>query len=335
MRSMGGTSSVFRPFFILIALLSLSSGTETTGIAILRTIHHDEGCFTQGLTYAVGTLYESCGLYGKSVIRIVDPNTGQVIVSKKVGKKYFAEGIVVQGNRVYMLTWKRKTMFVYDATSLDSIGNMTFQTSNGQGWGITSDGSHFIASDGSSVLTYFAIPKDSDKALAVAKHLTVLDGVTEQPVVQINELEYVDGFIYANLWYQDTIVKIDPATGRVVHRFDLSGLYPRGQRTRTADCLNGIAFDARDGSFLLTGKLWPHYYKVDLLGAPAQAQAVLPSNIPVPVGSDPPSARSRRHHQRQHSSGRLLTAGGGGDRVGDADTAVGEPLPPGECTSLP
>jgi glutamine cyclotransferase len=251
--------AVVLSFFISLAAPSISAS---------KRVSHDENCFTQGLVFHGETLYETCGLYGKSSVRIVDANTGQILARKPVQKRFFAEGVVVHNEKLYMLTWRRKAVFIYSTKTLESVGNMSFRTWNGEGWGITSDGEVFICSECCQGLSKIHLTAEGDKTLNVAKHLHVADGVTGAPVTQMNELEYVDGFLYANLWYQDTIVKIDPASGRVVQRYDLSGLYPRSQRSRTADCLNGIAYDARDGTFLVTGKLWPYYYKVDLLQRP-------------------------------------------------------------------
>jgi glutamine cyclotransferase len=296
-------------FFLLLPLavvLSSFISLAAPSISASKRVSHDENCFTQGLVFHGETLYETCGLYGKSSVRIVDANTGQILARKPVQKRFFAEGVVVHNEKLYMLTWRRKAVFIYSTKTLESVGNMSFRTWNGEGWGITSDGSYFIASDGSQVLTYFDLPAEGDKKLNVAKHLNVADGVTGAPVTQMNELEYVDGFIYANLWYQDTIVKIDPASGRVVQRYDLSGLYPRSQRSRTADCLNGIAYDARDGTFLVTGKLWPYYYKVDLLQRPVDKG---PRPVAVGTGARRASAEVVEDHDDVVHDGSEVVSG--------------------------
>jgi glutamine cyclotransferase len=202
-------------------------------------------------------------------LRIVNAKTGEIIRKTKVGKRYFAEGIVVHDKKVYMLTWKSKTVLVYDAESLELLRGLSFESSNGEGWGFTSDGTHFIASDGSSTLTYFLPPAEGDKSLTVAKRVQVVDPESGKPVTQINELQFVEGYLYANIWYRDIIVQIDAATGEVVRKFDMSALYPHRQRAPGADCLNGIAFNSQDGTFLVTGKKWPLYYTVRLAAADA------------------------------------------------------------------
>lgn len=252
----------------------LSSSATAGAFTVLNSVEHDEKCFTQGLVLHASKLYESCGLYGKSSLRIVDAASGQVLTRRKIDRKYFAEGIVLHAGKIFMLTWKSRTMLVFDADSLQKVGTMSYMTSNGQGWGITCDGSNFIASDGSSFLTFFDLPAPGDSELTVSKRVSVVDPATGTAVSNINELQFVKGYVYANVWYKDVILKIDPRAGYIVQKFDMLALYPHHLRTRHADCLNGIAFDENDNSFLLTGKLWPRYYKTHLHD---QTAASLPS----------------------------------------------------------
>ena len=264
-----------------------TSPKSNNKIIPIRSFKHDDSCFTQGLEIHGDILYESCGLNGKSSIRMVNLQTGEVIRQTKLERKYFAEGITVHGGRIYMLTWKNKIMLVFDAHTLMLLGTLPYTTFNGQGWGLTSDGQHLIASDGSDRLTFFAIPTSKElnsignkskgnyvgdksaennkqaAALVIVKELVIKHPITKEPITQINELEYVDGFIYANLWYQDEILQINSSTGEVTHRFDMSQLYPKSTRRPNADCLNGIAYNKVDETFLLTGKLWHKYYYVN------------------------------------------------------------------------
>lgn len=248
----------------LVMQVLAKAGAETSKVLAISSHPHDETCFTQGLLIEGNTLYESCGRYGKSSLRTVDLTTGTVIKQTRVTNKYFAEGIVMHENRVYMLTWKNKVMLIFDASSLSLIGNITYATHNGEGWGLTTDGTHMIASDGSNRITYFAFPTLLQKELTKVRHIDIKDPITAKPIFQINELEYVNGFIYANLWYKDVILQIDSTTGAVVHTFDLSALYPHSSRKPSSDCLNGIAYNKADNAFLVTGKLWPKYYHVNL-----------------------------------------------------------------------
>eukprot|EP00601_Ochromonadales_sp_CCMP2298_P022358 CAMPEP_0173304020 /NCGR_PEP_ID=MMETSP1143-20121109/19210_1 /TAXON_ID=483371 /ORGANISM="non described non described, Strain CCMP2298" /LENGTH=281 /DNA_ID=CAMNT_0014244789 /DNA_START=144 /DNA_END=985 /DNA_ORIENTATION=- len=241
---------------------------STSTLSPLRPTHtypHDARCFTQGLVLTQNTLYESCGFYGKSSLRIVDLKTGSVIKETKIEAKYFAEGIAVVGGVVYMLTWKERQVLLFDAQSLKQIGSKQFESYSGQGWGLTTDGEKLIASDGSDRITFYQIPVQGDGSSALQKirTMTVRDPHTKKPVRYLNELEYAGGYIYANVWYKDYILKIDPETGLVLRKLDLSHLYPH-PRSRTADCLNGIAYNRTDGSFILTGKMWPSCYVVRL-----------------------------------------------------------------------
>ena len=256
----------FSSFYILSIILIICMYTSSEPIRALLSIPHDEACFTQGLVLDGDILYESCGLYGKSSLRIVDPKTGSVIKKKRLHSRYFAEGIVLHDRKIYMLTWKNKALLVFDANSLDLLETKSFSTYNGQGWGFTTDGKHFIASDGSDTLTFFEPLQANQHSLTVVKHVKVTHPNTGKGIVNINELQYVDGFIYANVWFRDEVLRIDPSSGRVLETYDLSHLYPRRQRSPTADVLNGIAYNPAEGSFLVTGKLWPQYYTVRLPG---------------------------------------------------------------------
>jgi glutaminyl-peptide cyclotransferase len=269
---------ILSSFLILCCGVGLAL-TSKIDYKVLRRFEHDHKSFTQGLILKDGYIYESGGLYRLSTLRRVDANTGQVLQKTAIPKRYFAEGIVIVGDYLYMLTWREKTMLIFDYKTLTLLDTRKYKTFSGQGWGICHDGKNLWASDGSHVLTKWKVPDvNAETTLAKKSSLSVpwdnkskydeLEKVSElhvtkngHPVKLINDLEYVNGFIYANIWYQDIIIKIDPNTGVVLSELELHDLYPKHTRTKTADCLNGIAYNETDSTFLLTGKLWPMYYK--------------------------------------------------------------------------
>eukprot|EP00603_Paraphysomonas_imperforata_P003920 CAMPEP_0114436896 /NCGR_PEP_ID=MMETSP0103-20121206/13709_1 /TAXON_ID=37642 ORGANISM="Paraphysomonas imperforata, Strain PA2" /NCGR_SAMPLE_ID=MMETSP0103 /ASSEMBLY_ACC=CAM_ASM_000201 /LENGTH=249 /DNA_ID=CAMNT_0001607221 /DNA_START=71 /DNA_END=817 /DNA_ORIENTATION=- len=232
---------------------------------LIHTLPHDTSCFTQGLEYYNGLLYESTGMTGRSCLQIVHPDTGNVLKRVYIDKTLFGEGITVVNDRVYMLTWKNKKMLIFDAISLELIGTNTFTTHSRQGWGIISDGTYLIMSDGSDTLNYFEFPQVEmgGTELKKVKEVKVVD--KGNPVRSVNELEYIDGFIYANIWYVDKLIKIHPTSGNIVKTFNFRNLYPKRSRSRSADCFNGIAFNSTDRSVMLTGKYWDKYYRVNLM----------------------------------------------------------------------
>ena len=214
---------------------------------------HDPAAYTQGLFFNDGQLYESTGTYGRSSFRKVDLTTGKVLEKIDFSKKYFIEGSAMMGGNLYLLTWTSKVAFIYDAATLEYVSTYSYPR---QGWGLTTDGTRLIASDGSSTL-YFM-----DGAFSVTRRLTVrLNG---RPMRLLNELEYVDGKIWANVYTADLILIIDPATGNVEATVDASGLLPAGLRTEDTDVLNGIAYDEKTGKIYLTGKNWPRRYEIRL-----------------------------------------------------------------------
>eukprot|EP01041_Mallomonas_annulata_P010000 gene10000-20808_t len=258
----------FSVFFIILIESLFPINAHVSSYGHFRMIHdtpHDESSYTQGLVIHQGVLYESSGLYGRSNLRIIEHTTGKVLQSKPVAKKYFAEGITIIDNVIYMLTWKERTMLLYNATNLEHIASKSYETFNGEGWGITDDGTCLIVSDGSDIITFFEIPKIKDKGpLKKIKQIQVRDSSSGQYMRLLNELEYVNGYIFANLWYKDIILKIDPKTGQVVKKYDFKDLYPTRTRSADSDSFNGIAFNTTDNSFILTGKQWPKYYVVKL-----------------------------------------------------------------------
>jgi glutamine cyclotransferase len=245
---------------ILAAVLTWTF-VDGVGARAARTVNvvaaypHDPNAFTQGLVVYGGELLESTGQYGSSSLRRVDIETGRVEQLLPLDAMYFGEGIAVLADRVYQLTWQNGIAFVYDATTF--AAERTFRYT-GEGWGLTTDGTHLILSDGTSALRFL-----DPETLSVVRQLTVTDA--EIPVVQINELEYVEGEIWANIWHSDRIARIAPDTGKVVGWIDLSALYPRNGRPAEA-VLNGIAYDPAEQRLFVTGKNWPQLFELEIEG---------------------------------------------------------------------
>ena len=213
---------------------------------------HDPDAFTQGLQLDGGVLYESTGLEGESTLRRVTLATGAVEQARPLDAPVFGEGLAVAGDRIVQLTWKDRKAFVYDKASFSLLDTWSYPT---EGWGLAFDGTRFIMSDGSSTL-YFR----SAENFAELGRVEVRDGNGQ--VRNLNELEFIDGLIYANVWRTDTIVIIDPADGKVRGRIGLRGLLGEADRTPQTDVLNGIAHDPATGHLLVTGKRWPKLFEI-------------------------------------------------------------------------
>jgi len=222
---------------------------------ILNTYNHDRDAFTQGLVLENGILYEGTGLYGKSSLRKVDLETGEVQQVHRLPSVYFGEGITILGDTIIQLTWQSKRGFVYDKNSFAVLREFTYET---EGWGITNDGKRLIMSDGTSTL-YFL----DANTFSVTGHVQVHDN--NVPVTNLNELEYIRGQVYANVWQTDSIAMIDPNNGRVTGWIDLSRILPPQTDGMPVDVLNGIAYDTSNDSLFVTGKLWPSLFEIELL----------------------------------------------------------------------
>ena len=228
---------------------------ELTYLVVAR-YPHDPEAFTQGLVYVDGTLYEGTGINGRSSLRRVDLLSGSVLQRTALDNAFFGEGIAVWEDRIIQLTWQSNTALVYDRGSFALLGQFSYPT---EGWGLTHDGVRLLMSDGSSRITF--------RDPTTFAELGTLDVVDEQgAVVRLNELEYIEGSLFANVWQTDTIVRIDPQTGRVTGRIDLSGLLTPAERS-AADVLNGIAWDAAAGRLFVTGKWWPWLFEIVLVPA--------------------------------------------------------------------
>lgn len=232
----------------------LTPGTELYGYRVVAEHPHDPEAFTQGLVLEEGVLFESTGLYGQSSLRRVDLSTGTVLQRHDLPDELFGEGIALHDDGIIQLTWQARTGFVYDRETFALEREFTYDT---EGWGLTHDGSRLVMSDGTARL-HFVDPET----------LEILSDVPVtwrgEPVDRLNELEFVDGHVLANVWLTDRIAVIDPGTGEVEAWIDLAGLLPAEERA-DAGVLNGIAFDAGSRRLFVTGKLWPRLFEIELV----------------------------------------------------------------------
>lgn len=267
-------------FIFVLVVLSLSCGNSTAvpnnnktpdsntnkpsapvamyDYEIVKTYPHDPKAFTQGLEFHDGTLYEGTG--GKngdefySSLRKVDFLTGKVLQKHDLPREYFGEGITILGNKIYQLTWKEMTAFEYDLKDFKLLREMRY---SGQGWGLTNDGTNLIMSDGTHVIRVVN-PQDFKTLRTI-----VVNDEKGKPIMDLNELEFVKGEIWANTWQTGWIMRIDPATGKLLGRIDLNRLADEEQENnKRADVLNGIAYDAANDRLFVTGKLWPRLFEI-------------------------------------------------------------------------
>jgi glutamine cyclotransferase len=223
---------------------------------VVRSYLHDPQAFTQGLAFADGVFYEGTGLYGRSSLRKVDPETGRVLMRTDLPPAYFGEGIAVMGDRIVQITWQSRIGFIYDKKTFRLLKTFSYPY---EGWGITHDGRRFFMSDGSSVL-HILSAKDLREIGVIKVH------DHRGPVTGLNELEYVKGEIYANIWPTDDIAVINPGTGRVKAVMNMKRLLDK-RETLGADVLNGIAYDSRGDRLFVTGKFWPKILEIKRLKA--------------------------------------------------------------------
>jgi glutamine cyclotransferase len=223
---------------------------------IVNTYPHDREAFTQGLVVADGVLYEGTGRLGASTLREVDLESGRVQRWHSLPEQYFGEGIAVVGDHIYQLTWHANLGFIYARASFEQIGSFAYPT---EGWGLTYDGQRLIMSDGTPNLYFF----DPDTLERTGQVLVTYRG---QPVWALNELEYVQGEVYANVWKTNLVVRIVPELGEVVGVIDLTGLLSSDDLDQPVDVLNGIAYDEEADRLFVTGKLWPKLFEIELVG---------------------------------------------------------------------
>jgi glutaminyl-peptide cyclotransferase len=245
------STSVTRP---TQPLPSTIEAVPTCTYQVVRSYPHDKAAFTQGLVYENGVLYEGTGRYGQSSIRKVELETGRVLQVFNLPAEYFGEGITIYQDKIIQLTWKNQTGFVYDLESFSLLRDFTYPS---EGWGLTHDGKNLIMSDGTSKL-HFLDPE----TFAETGSVEVKD--RGSPVVYLNELEYIKGQIYANIWQTDKIAIIDPQNGNITAWIDLTGIIKPGDYTDNIDVLNGIAYDAASDRLWVTGKLWPRLFEIRL-----------------------------------------------------------------------
>jgi glutamine cyclotransferase len=253
---------MMRSLIVVAALVAAACGDASQagsipeyGYTVVHVYPHDPQAFTQGLFYLNGFLYEGTGLQEQSSIRKVKLETGEVLEKRDVPGQYFGEGIVNWKDRLLELTWQSQIGFIYDLNTFQPKGQFSYP---GEGWGLTQDGKRIIMSDGSAELRFW-----DPETLKELGRVTVT--ANSQPVAQLNELEFVKGEIYANIWRTNRIARIDPASGRVVGWINLRGLLSPSDQTPTTDVLNGIAYDAKGDRLFVTGKNWPKLFEIKLV----------------------------------------------------------------------
>ena len=234
-----------------IAAAQISASTDS--YTVVHTYPHDPHAFTQGLIYVDGHVYESTGLNGRSSLRMVDLTTGNVLQKRDLPANYFGEGLTDWGSTLIQLTWISHKALVYDRFSFAPQRTFDYQ---GEGWGLTHDATQLIMSDGTSTLRFL-----DPKTFRVNRRLKVVDA-NGRPVEKLNELEYIHGEIYANVWETDDIVRISPRTGKVLGQIDLSGIIDKRELRESGAVLNGIAYDAVGNRLFVTGKLWPKLFEI-------------------------------------------------------------------------
>jgi glutamine cyclotransferase len=239
-----------------VGIVTVSDEIPVYGYKILKTYPHDPKAFTQGLVYYKDDiLYEGTGMWGESSLRKVDLKTGQVLQIHTLPGDIFGEGITLWGDKIIQLTWQHRKGFVYDRETFTLLREFSYLT---EGWGITHDGTRLIMSDGSATLFVW-----DPETLQEIGRIEVRDD--KGPVVRLNELEYIRGLIYANVWQTDRIAIIRPDDGRIVGWIDLSGLLAPEDRHARVDVLNGIAYDAEGDRLFVTGKYWPKLFQIQLI----------------------------------------------------------------------
>jgi glutamine cyclotransferase len=222
---------------------------------VVNTWPHDAEAYTQGLVFRDGSLFESTGLRGASSLRRVELKTGKVKKKLDVARPFFAEGMTIFHDKIFQLTWQEQKGFVYDLKKFRPAGEFAYE---GEGWGLTNDGHSLILSDGTNRIRFL-----DPVTFQVQRTISVYDN--GQPLTEINELEYIKGEIYANIWKTDRIVRIDPNTGKINAWIDMTGLHHWGDQNISENCLNGIAYDAENDRIFVTGKRWPELFEIRLV----------------------------------------------------------------------
>ncbi len=222
---------------------------------VINSYPHDRNAFTQGLVFDNGVFIEGTGLYRRSSLRRVSIEIGEILQYHELAPHFFGEGVTIYGNKIIQLTWRANVGFVYDKYSFKLLREFNYPT---EGWGITCDGQHLIMSDGTANL-FFLHPETFEEQNRIEIH------DNNGSVDRLNELEYIDGEIYANVFQTNRIAKIDPKTGKVVAWIDLTGILSIEDRRTPVDVLNGIAYDSENNRLFVTGKLWPKLFEIELI----------------------------------------------------------------------
>ena len=239
---------------VVTPVVAPSNGPRQLSWSIIKEFPHDPTAFTEGLLWHDGALYESTGLEGQSKLRRVDLQSGQVLKNVNLPPQLFGEGLALAGGKLYQLTWQTKIGFVYDAKTFKPLAKFNYQD---EGWGLTFDGTNLIQSDGTDVLTW-RDPKD----FSAVKTLKVTRGGAA--LANLNELEWIDGKIWANVWQTNDVVIIDPKTGKVGAQLNLTGILKDSDKLGGEDVLNGIAYDSTNKRIFVTGKNWPKLYWINV-----------------------------------------------------------------------
>lgn len=240
------------------ALPAVLLAAPASGYKIVAEFPHSTSSYTEGFFYRDGPFYEGTGLKGSSAVLVIEPETGKVLQSRSLPDQYFGEGIIDWGSNIYEWTWQSHICFVYDRFSLRPAGRFTY---SGEGWGMTRTSKEIITSDGTATLRF-----RDPKTFQEIRHIVVKDNGS--PVEELNELEYVKGEIYANIWHSDRIVRISPKDGHILGWIDLTGLMPASRRVNGESVLNGIAYDAQHDRLFVTGKQWPTVFEIRIVPKP-------------------------------------------------------------------
>jgi glutaminyl-peptide cyclotransferase len=246
------------PSWLVCTSLAEDAAPATAPVDTIRVVNaypHDPAAYTQGLIYRDGFIFESTGLYGQSTLRKVRLETGEIVQQHRLDSVYFAEGLTEWSGQLVQLTWRSNVVFVYDLASFAVRRTLRYP---GEAWGLTHDRKNFILSDGTAQLRF--LEPDTFREV---RRVTVRDGGV--PLAHLNELEYVRGEVYANIWHTDRIARISPESGRVVRWIDLRGLMSTGYRLDPEAVLNGIAYDDRRTRLFVTGKLWPRLFEIEIV----------------------------------------------------------------------
>lgn len=256
--------STFKTFLLLLSAAILILGcsdsktSQTPAVytyKVVKTYYHDPKAFTQGLAFENSLLYESTGLQGGSTLRKVELESGRVLQMYKLPAEFFAEGITICKDRIIQLTYRSRVGFIYKKDTLELLQKFNYST---EGWGITYDGKHLVMSDGTSTLYFF-----DPETLKQIGQIEVHDN--NRPVSGLNELEYIKGQVFANVWPTELVARISPQTGQVTGWIYLTGLLSLQDRTEQVDVLNGIAYDAANDRLFVTGKFWPRLFEIRLV----------------------------------------------------------------------